>query len=244
MTEATKILVVDDNQALLDTLSIILKRKGFDVDIAGDGFKALERCHKETFDIVLMDIVMPELNGFETFKKIRELQANTPVILMTAYSDETIMQDALKEGVVQIVNKPFNIDVVVNTLRTMASREEILIVDDDKDVTETLSRALEAEGYKTAAATSVERAIEIAASSSCLLAFINPDSLKLDSMETYLRLKEQAPEMEIVLMTGFDNEARENTDTADNTDTITCLNKPLSPDNAIQMVKGLRKSRK
>ena len=121
MTEATKILVVDDNQALLDTLSIILKRKGFDVDIAGDGFKALERCHKETFDIVLMDIVMPGLNGFQATRQLTKdpETAGIPVIIVTTKDQETDRVWGKRQGAKDYLTKPVEEATLIKTLKSV-----------------------------------------------------------------------------------------------------------------------------
>ena len=84
MTEQARVLVVDDNEDLLETFSMILKRRGFSVDTAEDGVCAVDKFKMHHFDVILMDIVMPRMNGVEAFRKIREVNPVAKVILMTA----------------------------------------------------------------------------------------------------------------------------------------------------------------
>ena len=94
MTDQLAILVVDDNEDLLETFSLILKRRGFHVETAGNGATAVDRYKEHSFDVTLMDIVMPEMNGVEAFRKIKEMDPEASVILMTAYSEEELIQIA------------------------------------------------------------------------------------------------------------------------------------------------------
>src|SRR4030042_7188021 len=110
MDDKPTILVVDDNLALLETFAMILKRRGYHVQTAVNGSSAVDKFKEQSFDVTLMDIVMPEMNGVDAFKKIKEIQPGASIILMTAYSDEEIIQTARSEGVCQIIHKPIHID--------------------------------------------------------------------------------------------------------------------------------------
>ena len=74
MKNKPTILVVDDNQDLLETFAMILKRRGYRVQTANDGLSAINKFKEQNFDVTLMDIVMPEMNGVDAFKKIKEIQ--------------------------------------------------------------------------------------------------------------------------------------------------------------------------
>ena len=110
MTNQASVLVVDDNEDLLDTFSLILKRRGFNVDTAENGLSAVDKFKSRHFDVTLMDIVMPEMNGVEAFKKIKEISPGATVILMTAYSEDELISMALDEGAHRVVHKPIKID--------------------------------------------------------------------------------------------------------------------------------------
>lgn len=130
MNDKTTILVVDDNEDLLETFAMILKRRGYEVQTACDGVDAVDKFKEQNFDVTLMDIVMPEMNGVDAFKKIREIQPEASIILMTAYSNEELMQTAREEGVQLIIQKPIRIDKLIEMINETAGNQPILIADD------------------------------------------------------------------------------------------------------------------
>jgi CheY-like chemotaxis protein len=131
MNDKTTILVVDDNEDLLETFAMILKRRGYEVQTACDGSSAVDKFKEHNFDVTLMDIVMPEMNGVDAFKKIRAIQPDASIILMTAYSDEELVQSALDEGVTLIIQKPVRIDSLIKLINETAGNQPILVVDDN-----------------------------------------------------------------------------------------------------------------
>lgn len=130
MKNKPTILVVDDNQDLLETFAMILKRRGYRVQTAGDGLSAISKFKEQNFDVTLMDIVMPEMNGVDAFKKIKEIQPDASIILMTAYSDEDLIQSAMDEGVTLIIQKPIHIDKLIKLIDEKAGGQPILVVDE------------------------------------------------------------------------------------------------------------------
>jgi len=111
------ILVVDDNADLLSTFSLILKRRGYNVDTAEDGLSAVDKFKRHQFDVTLMDVVMPGMNGLEAFQRIREISPGARVILMTAYYDEEELRKVLNEGVYNAVRKPINIAKLIELIK-------------------------------------------------------------------------------------------------------------------------------
>ena len=123
------------------TFSMILKRRGFYVETAENGATAVDKFKEHHYDVTLMDIVMPEMNGVEAFQKIREMQPGATVILMTAYSEEELIQIARNEGAHRIVHKPIRIDQLIELIKEAAASQPILIVDDDADICQTLTQS-------------------------------------------------------------------------------------------------------
>ena len=243
MTDQLAILVVDDNEDLLETFSLILKRRGFHVETAGDGIAAVDRYKEHAFDVTLMDIVMPEMNGVEAFRKIRELDPEASVILMTAYSEEELIQIAKNEGARKVINKPIRIDQLIDMIKEAATEEPILIVDDDADICETLTRVLRLEGHHVLTANSGEEAVSIAKDRACKMAFVDVKLPNIDGLETFLRLKEINPNIITVMMTGFRNEVKDALDKAQEASAITCLYKPFDPSKAADLVRRSNKKR-
>lgn len=239
MKDKPTILVVDDNQDLLETFAMILKRRGYRVQTANDGLSAINKFKEQNFDVTLMDIVMPEMNGVDAFKKIKEIQPEAPIILMTAYSDEELIQNAKNEGACQIIHKPIHIDQLIELINETAGSLPILIVDDDADICETLTQVLELQGFEVASASSGEEAVMMTKSASFQIAIIDVKLPKIDGLETLLQMKEINPDIIVIMMTGFRNEVKEALDKAQKASAITCLYKPFDPAVAAELVKDI-----
>jgi CheY-like chemotaxis protein len=100
--------VVDDNIIKQTLVVFMLKSHGFETGVCSDGKEAIEKLRKEKFDLVLMDIEMPEINGYEATYKIRhELGLDTPVIALTAHASEGEREKCLSYGMNDYLAKPF-----------------------------------------------------------------------------------------------------------------------------------------
>ncbi len=240
MTEQPSVLVVDDNEDLLGTFRLILKRRGFDVETAEDGAVAVDKFRSHPVDVILMDIVMPRMNGVEAFRRIRQINPRARVILMTAYSDDELIKTALSEGAHRVIHKPLRVDQMIELVREAAVSRSVLIVDDDEDVRHTLSRALELEGYQTVTAGSGEEALAIAREKACQIAFVDIKLPLMDGLETYLRLKEVNPNIVAIMITGFRDEVKEALDKAMAASAVTCLYKPFDPSKAVSLLNEIR----
>lgn len=107
MKQTINILVVDDELMMRKLVEKILSRDGFQVALASDGREALSMLAERKFDIVISDIKMPEMNGFELLQVIKKNYPTTAVIMMTAYGDTYSVKDALLLGADEYVTKPF-----------------------------------------------------------------------------------------------------------------------------------------
>jgi DNA-binding NtrC family response regulator len=104
------ILIVDDDEVMRETLSDVLKKKGYEVYGAGSGNGALAAIKKNIIDLVLLDMRLPDLDGLEVLKRTKELDTEILVIMMTAYSDVQTAVSAMKSGAYHYINKPFELD--------------------------------------------------------------------------------------------------------------------------------------
>ena len=115
----THVIVVDDDVSFAVSLSDILQEKGFKAVVANNGKDAIKAAKEIFFDVVLMDIKMPAMDGVETYKEIKKISPQTVVMMMTAFSREDLIKDALKEGVYGLLYKPLDIDRVVKMIKTV-----------------------------------------------------------------------------------------------------------------------------
>jgi CheY-like chemotaxis protein len=227
MKKPASILVVDDNPDLLSTFSLMLKRRGYNVDTAEDGLAAVDKFRRHYFDVTLMDVVMPGMNGVEAFRRIREISPGARVILMSAYYDEEELKKALKEGVYSAVRKPVDVAQLMEILKEAALGLPILIVDDDADFCRTMARVLEVKGYRVDIATSGKEAIRIARKRDFRVAFIDANMPVMDGMETHLRLKEINSGIATIMMTAYRDEASPAVEKAKAASIVSCLYKPF-----------------
>jgi DNA-binding NtrC family response regulator len=116
MAEKNKILVVDDEDALRTVLSGELVSEGYDVRTASDGDEAISGLQKETFDLVLLDIKMPRLNGFEVLKFIKDKHPKTKVVMLTGFADLKNAIESKKLGAEDFVSKPYDLVDLLTTI--------------------------------------------------------------------------------------------------------------------------------
>jgi two-component system response regulator AtoC len=119
----TRVLVIDDEPGLRQSLGLLLSDAGYEVVAEGDARRALERAQAETFDIILCDVRMPELDGLAFLRRFRAGDGAALVIMMSAYGGEDAALAAMKEGAYDYLPKPFRPDEVVLTLRKAEERE-------------------------------------------------------------------------------------------------------------------------
>jgi len=120
-----KILVVDDDQGMREFLEIMLTREGYRVSTAGDSGKALGRCRKEKFDLIITDLKMPKMDGIGFLKEVKELAPETMVILITAYASGETAVTAMKEGAYDYIEKDFAIDDLKRIVRNALSAKGV-----------------------------------------------------------------------------------------------------------------------
>ncbi len=115
MSNKKKVLVVDDEAGIRDSLSLLLK-SSFDVGVAQDGEVALGLLDEFRPDLILLDLMMPNLDGLETLRKLKDRGSNIPVIMLTASATVRAAVDAMKCGAVDYLNKPFDVEALTSTI--------------------------------------------------------------------------------------------------------------------------------
>ena len=115
--DQAKILIAEDEQTQREILEGFLKKEGFSVTGTANGREALQRLDEEYFDIVLLDYKMPELDGLQTLREIRRLNPDLPVIMMTAYGTVETAVASMKEGALDYITKPIDLDELLLNLQ-------------------------------------------------------------------------------------------------------------------------------
>jgi two-component system response regulator VicR len=118
MATKPRILIVDDNRPLVIGAERVLRKEGFEVLTAFDGFEGLQKAEKWNPDLILLDILMPRLDGFQVLESVRKY-SNVPVLIFTGAYDESNASDVMALGANGYLTKPFLIHDLVDCIREM-----------------------------------------------------------------------------------------------------------------------------
>ena len=119
---SSKILVVDDEKAIVDILTFNLKREGYEVVCAYDGREGVEAALQHRPDLILLDVMLPYMNGFEVCQQIRAADRLTPIIMLTAREEETDKVFGLELGADDYIVKPFSVRELMARVKTNLRR--------------------------------------------------------------------------------------------------------------------------
>jgi two-component system response regulator PilR (NtrC family) len=112
-----KVLIIDDDPSIRNMLSIVLANEGFAVSTVESAILALKRLKKETFDLIISDIKMPEISGIDLLRKVKSIDPDIPVIMITGFASTNDAVEAMKLGAEDYIIKPFNLDelkIIIN----------------------------------------------------------------------------------------------------------------------------------
>lgn len=118
-----KILVVDDDHLIRQALSFKLEKEGYSVKIANDGESALGMIESEKFDIIISDIMMPYISGFELLKILKEKGSEAPVLMLTSLNSENAVVKAFDLGADDYVTKPFSPNELIIRIKKLLEKK-------------------------------------------------------------------------------------------------------------------------
>lgn len=241
MQEKANVLVVDDQIGMLETFTDILEDKGFSVVTAEDGFQAIEKVKEQPFDIIFMDIKMPGINGVQTFREIKKINPKASVIMMTAYSVEDLVKEAIEEGAYTIIYKPFDMDKVIQTIEKVLKTVLVLVVDDRLEDRETFKDILESKNYKVTTAKDGYEAIELVKKGKFDIIFIDVKMPGIDGVKTFEEIHKIRPDIPVIMVTGYSVE--ELVKEAVDKGAYACIYKPLDMDKILKIVEEVVKKK-
>ena len=126
MSVQQKVLIVDDEQGMRDSLTFMLESEGIiGIQTAKDGEQALEELERGAPELVITDLVMPKMNGYSLMQTIKERWPHTLVIAITGFGSTDSATQCLRRGAFDYITKPFEMDVMVNTIRRALDRVQL-----------------------------------------------------------------------------------------------------------------------
>jgi len=212
--ERPLILVVDDRVEDRETLRDILVAKKYRAFVAKDGYEAIDIVRKSDFDVILLDIRMPGMDGMEVLEVVKEIKPRIGVVMMTGYSSEGLAGQSLKRGAYTCLYKPFLdmekllkvIEEVREQRKEVASswqRARILLVDEEEAHRESISNILAEENYRITPVSNASEALKRAEQNFFNVALIDLELSEMSGLELATRLKEMSRKTCVIIMTPF-----------------------------------------
>jgi two-component system, NtrC family, response regulator HydG len=242
MKNKLSILIVDDDQRMTSTLADILTVAGYTTDQASSASMALEKVNQKDFDCILTDFRMPEMDGVAFHKFLHKEKPGLPVVLMTAFAADEIIQRGLDEGVVGVLNKPLDITQMLGFFAALSKQQMIAIVDNDPGFCKTLGDILNKRGFFTEVETDPHANMKpLMSDAQVLLLDMKLNSISgLDLLKT---VKKYHPELPVLLITGYRAEMEESIRIAMENSAFTCLYKPLEIKELLRLLEDFQLKR-
>jgi DNA-binding NtrC family response regulator len=226
-----KVLLVDDEEDFLDAVAERMRARGIEVSTTTSARDALEMIEEESFDAIVMDLMMPELEGTKALKAIKSKKRELQVILLTGYVTLEQVVQAMRLGAMDIIEKPPDLDVLTQGIKKAHVRKErilaekqaekelkkkhstilkgglqmkprVFIVDDEEELVQTLSERLTVRDYDVSTSLSGEDAIEKLKHYNFDVVILDVAMPGMDGIETLREIKRIKPLTEVIMLTG------------------------------------------
>lgn len=239
MKNTIRILVVDDDPDFAEGLVVLLGLEGHDVRVAHSGEEAREIFRAQEFDLTLMDVRLPGMNGVESLLELQKIRPEANFVMMTAYSVESLLSRAIEAGALTVLRKPFDADELLLALSSLQPTATILLADDDRDFADGTARHFTEAGFKVHVAYTGQEALDIALSHAVDVLVLDLRLPILSGLEVYLKLKQLGRTIPTLIVTGYANEERLTIEKARQSSVKGHLVKPVEPSQLMDAVKQL-----
>jgi len=207
------VLIVDDDRIIREQLEKALKREFFRPFVAADGQTALEVFNREEIEIVILDVRLPDIDGLEILKEIKEKRPGCEVIVITGLGSQEIAIKSLRMGAIDYIEKPIEMDELSAALgraqEKLAEKEELsyknrlLLIDDDEAIVKRLKKFLEKEGYEVLCAYSGNEGLNIIENHKIDVVITDIQMDDMNGIEVLQRAKKLYRDIEGIVVTGF-----------------------------------------
>ena len=245
MAKSLRVLVVDDNHEFCRNVIDILEMRGYEVASAYDGRQGVEAVKGDGFDVVLLDVKMPVMNGLETYRRIKEVAPKTPVIMISAFAVEDLIRNALREGAYGYLKKPIDFDQLFKIVESTTSEGAmVLVADDDENLGENMRQILSDRGYRVCVVNDGSDAVAKAERNHFDIMLLDMKLPPLNGLETYLAIRRFRPDIVAVAITGYRQEMSELVQRAIEKSVYTCLEKPVDMDRLFALLEQIEAQRR
>jgi DNA-binding NtrC family response regulator len=204
-----RILDVDDDQDTCRNLSDILTDLGYAVDTANDGQSALALVDERPYDVALLDLKMPGMDGLTLYREIKKRRSGTVAIIVTAYATGDTAEKALAAGAWRVLSKPVDLEQLMPLVEEASQQPLVMVVDDDADLCATLWDVLRERGYRVCVAHDEHDAARLLRDSAFRVVLIDLRLPAGDGSSVFHLVRSTNPRARVVLVTGYRNELKE-----------------------------------
>lgn len=204
MSEAgTSILVVDDDADICRNLADILGDLGHHVETAHDGASALELVRSRRFDVALLDLKMPGMDGLQLYREIKRLRPSMVAIIVSAYATRETADEAREAGAWQVLAKPVDLSKLLPLIDEAIDQPLVLVVDDDPDLCDSLWDLLRDRGYRVGIAHGQQEATAVLAGAGYKVVLLDMKLPDASGGDVFRAVRQLSPESRVVLVTGY-----------------------------------------
>ena len=239
MNQKLSVLIVDDHPGICSTLKDILETEEHKVVTVSSGKAAINICKNQRFDVILMDIRMPDLNGVETYLRIKNYTEGTRVFMMSAYSVDKLKKEALQAGAIAFLQKPLDIEKTMQLIQ-QSENPPVLIIMENQQTREVLAKKLNGQNYRTYTTSSAEEALSLAGQIRFNLFMIDTKLPAMSAMELYLALRKTTPTSAAIMLAETDDESLQQVKEAVKMNAYTYLENPLDMDKLMATLENLK----
>ncbi len=229
MKRSLRILVVDDDADNANSMGELLEMEGHRPLVVHDGQSAIAAYLKEDFDIAFMDVMMPGKNGVESFLEIKRLKPGARVYMMTGYSVEQLLQQAIAGGAMGVFSKPVNLYQVLDAVSGLGTSGVVLIAEDDPDFGPTLAQLINRNGYRCELVRNGRDAISRVIAGGVDVLVLDLGMPLINGIDVYATLKKQGRSVPTIIITGNASEHSKELALFDDVEVTGILNKPFDP---------------
>lgn len=239
MKTKRKILVVDDNAKFCENIIDVLEMKGYEAEGVYDGFKALDAVREDGFDLVLMDVKMPIMDGVDTFRKLKEVSPKIPVIMITAYTVESRIREALREGAFGAFQKPVNFESLICSIeKALPNGARIMVVDDNQKLCKNLLDTLVEKGYQVVETNDGNNAVQMARENKFDIILLDMKLPDMNGAEAYQAIRDIRPDVSVIIITGYKEKMCDIVEETLQSNAFACFEKPLDMDHLLEVIQG------
>ncbi len=203
-----QLLIVDDEVDICENLSDILTDVGYAVDVAYDGITALDLVKQNGYDVALLDLRMPGMDGLELYRRMKQFSAGTLAIVVSAYADSDTARSILDAGAWRIVSKPVDMESLLALVGEAISHPLVLVVDDNTEFRENLWDIFGPYGYRVHLAQNADDADEALRKHEFQVVLLDMKLPGRDGSDVIDRIRQANHHTKIILITGFAEEMK------------------------------------